>query len=149
MEDKNVESTSGSFASRLRGSWDEDNAGRFSGESARMPESARGGNPDGERAKGEDPMGENPLGKESEETSQASDLANEEDEEARKEAERLEKERKRAETIQKIKTFLYENKDALILSGQLAVVALVCVVGIKNDLLPEGCCKKKRKKKRK
>ena len=51
-------------------------------------------------------------------------------------------------TIEKVKKFLLDNKDILILSGQLALVALVCVVGIKNDLTPEQCCKKKRKKKR-
>ena len=54
-----------------------------------------------------------------------------------------------AETIEKVKKFLLDNKDILILSGQLALVALVCVVGIKNDLTPDRCCKKRRKKKRK
>lgn len=57
--------------------------------------------------------------------------------------------KKAAETIEKIKKFLLENKDILILSGQLALVTLVCVVGIKNDLTPDSCCKKKKKKKRK
>ena len=59
-----------------------------------------------------------------------------------------EQEKSMAETIEKVKKFLLDNKDILILSGQLALVALVCVVGIKNDLTPEQCCKKKHKKKR-
>ena len=59
-----------------------------------------------------------------------------------------EQEKSMAETMEKVKKFLLDNKDILILSGQLALVALVCVVGIKNDLIPEHCCKKRRKKKR-
>lgn len=75
--------------------------------------------------------------------------AGESAEDPAKEAERLEKERKRKEAIQRAKSFLYENRDLLILSGQLALVVLVCAVGIKNDLMPDGCCKKKKKKRKK
>lgn len=50
---------------------------------------------------------------------------------------------------EKIKDFLLENKDILILGGQLALVLLVCAAGIKNDLTADGCCKKCRKKKKK
>ena len=49
--------------------------------------------------------------------------------------------------------FVRDNKDALLLAGQLALVALICVAGIRNDLEPQDCrcrkCRKKRKKKRK
>lgn len=68
-----------------------------------------------------------------------------EEEEAAKKAER---EAKRQETIRRIKTFLLENKDALILAGQLTLVTIVCVVSIRNDLTPDCCKKKKRRKKR-
>jgi len=55
--------------------------------------------------------------------------------------------------MEKVKDFLLKNKDALILSGQLALVLAVCVAGIKNDLAPQDCrckkCRKKKKKKRK
>lgn len=55
--------------------------------------------------------------------------------------------------MEKVKEFLLKNKDALFLGGQLALVALVCVMGIRNDLEPQDCrcrrCRKKRKKKRK
>lgn len=75
-----------------------------------------------------------------------------EDEEAVKAEEEAEKARqkelKKQETIRKVKTFLLENKDILILSGQLALVTLICVAGIKNDLTPD-CCKKKKKRKKK
>ena len=53
----------------------------------------------------------------------------------------------------KVEDFLVKNKDALLLGGQLALVVLVCVAGIRNDLEPQNCCcrkcRKKRKKKRK
>ena len=52
-------------------------------------------------------------------------------------------------SLAKVKEFLLENKDVLILSGQLALVVLVCAVGIRNDLIPDGCCQKCRKKKKK
>lgn len=75
-----------------------------------------------------------------------------EDQEAAKAEEEAEKARqkelKKQETIRKVKTFLLENKDILLLSGQLALVTLVCVAGIKNDLTPD-CCKKKKKRKKK
>lgn len=52
--------------------------------------------------------------------------------------------------MEKVKAFLLENKDVLLFSGQIALVVLVCVVGIRNDLAPQDCrCKKCRKKKRK
>jgi len=97
------------------------------------------------------PDGQNEdMAKEAEEVNE--DPAKEAEESAEdpaKEAERLEKERKRKEAIQRAKSFLYENRDLLILSGQLALVVLVCAVGIKNDLMPDGCCKKKKKKRKK
>ena len=80
---------------------------------------------------------------------QAEDSIKEAAEDPAREAKRLEKERKRREAIQRTKSFLYENRDVLILSGQLALVVLVCTVGIKNDLMPDGCCKKKKKKRKK
>lgn len=52
------------------------------------------------------------------------------------------------ELWQKIGDFLLKNKDELLLAGQLGLVALICLVGIRNDLVPPQCCKKKRKKKR-
>ena len=59
----------------------------------------------------------------------------------------------KAKPLDQAKEFLIENKDMLFLAGQLALVALVCVAGIRNDLEPQDCrcrrCRKKRKKKRK
>lgn len=55
----------------------------------------------------------------------------------------------RQETARKVKKFLVENKDALILAGQLTLVVVVCIAGIKNDIMPDCCRKKKKRKKRK
>ncbi|MBO4292513.1 MAG: hypothetical protein J5898_11455 [Lachnospiraceae bacterium] len=46
----------------------------------------------------------------------------------------LSKAEKLQEAAKKVKEFAYKNKDALILGGQLALVVLVCAVGIKHDL---------------
>ncbi|MBR6478695.1 MAG: hypothetical protein IKS85_09640 [Lachnospiraceae bacterium] len=52
--------------------------------------------------------------------------------------------------LEKVKAFLLKNKDALFLAGQLALVVLVCAVGIRNDLEPQDCrCRRCRKKKKK
>ncbi|MBP5282508.1 MAG: hypothetical protein J6Z22_08405 [Lachnospiraceae bacterium] len=54
--------------------------------------------------------------------------------------------------LEKVKEFLLKNKDALFLAGQLALVVLVCAVGIRNDLEPQDCrcrrCRKKKKRKK-
>ena len=59
----------------------------------------------------------------------------------------------KAEVLEKVKGFLLENKDALMLAGQIAIVAMICVAGIRNDMEPQNCCcrrcRKKRKKARK
>ena len=59
----------------------------------------------------------------------------------------------KSEMLEKVKGFLLENKDALLLAGQIAIVAMICVAGIRNDMEPQNCCcrrcRKKRKKKRK
>lgn len=62
--------------------------------------------------------------------------------EAAKKAQRQEK---RQEAIRRVKAFLLDNKDVLILAGQLTLVTIVCVTSIRNELTP-NCCKKKRKK---
>lgn len=49
--------------------------------------------------------------------------------------------------MEKIKGFLLKNVNSIILAGQMLLVVIVCVAGIKNDLQPD--CKKKKKKKRK
>lgn len=98
---------------------------------------------DEERLTGEEELTEEE--KLAEEEKQESDAQEKE----KQEKEKQENERKRAEAIAKVKDFLLENKDILILSGQLALVVLVCAAGIKNDLIPDGCCKKCRKKKKK
>ena len=58
-----------------------------------------------------------------------------------------------SEVLEKVKGFLVENKDVLLLAGQLAIVAMICVAGIRNDMEPQNCCcrrcRKKRKKARK
>ncbi len=64
--------------------------------------------------------------------------------EAEKKAQRQEKMR---ETVRKVKAFLLENKDVLILAGQLTLVTIVCVTSIRNELTP-ACCKKKKKRKK-
>lgn len=120
MEDLHFDSAGGSFARRLREGYD------GSLEHAKEWEASEG------------EAGEEQKAAQEEEAQNA----------ALEEEERLERERKRAEMIRKVKKFLYDNKDALILSGQLAIVALVCVAGIKNDLVPDACCKKKKKKKK-
>ncbi|MBO4515318.1 MAG: hypothetical protein J5721_06545 [Lachnospiraceae bacterium] len=55
--------------------------------------------------------------------------------------------------LEKTKEFLIKNKDLLFLGGQLALVTLVVVSGIRNDLEPQDCrckrCRKKRKKRKK
>lgn len=76
---------------------------------------------------------------------QALNEESEEDEKARKAAEKAVK---RQETARKVKKFLVENKDVLILAGQLTLVTIVCIAGIKNDIMPDCCRKKKRRKKR-
>lgn len=65
--------------------------------------------------------------------------------EAEKKAQRQEKMR---ETVRKVKAFLLENKDVLILAGQLTLVTIVCVTSIRNELTPDCCKKKKKRKKR-
>ena len=64
-----------------------------------------------------------------------------------------EKRNAKSEVLEKVKGFLLENKDALMLAGQIAIVAMICVAGIRNDMEPRDCCckrcRKKRKKKRK
>lgn len=68
-----------------------------------------------------------------------------EEQEAERKAQR---EAERQEKIRRVKAFLLENKDALILAGQLTLVAVVCVVSIRNELMSDCCKKKKRRKKR-
>ncbi|MBQ3905630.1 MAG: hypothetical protein II743_02585 [Lachnospiraceae bacterium] len=55
--------------------------------------------------------------------------------------------------MEKAKDFLLKNKDLLLLSGQLALAAVVVFCGIRNDLEPQDCkckrCRKKRKKRKK
>ncbi len=68
-----------------------------------------------------------------------------EEQEAERKAQR---EAKKQENIRRVKAFLLENKDALILAGQLTLVAVGCVVSIRNELTSDCCKKKKRRKKR-
>jgi hypothetical protein len=55
--------------------------------------------------------------------------------------------------LDKVKKFLLEKKDVLLFGGQIALVLLVLVKGIQNDLAPQDCkckrCQRKRKKRRK
>lgn len=56
---------------------------------------------------------------------------------------------KTGEFLNTAKDFLWKNMDALVLTGQLLLVAVVCIAGIKKDLPTADPGRKKRRKKRK
>lgn len=50
---------------------------------------------------------------------------------------------------EKIKGFLEENVDSIVFAGQLLLVAVVCISGIKGDLNPQEKKGKKRRHEKK